>query len=118
MQIRDSVGVQKIDTALGLPAYLVTRYDDVKVALADPERFSNRKPPGWGAGADATAVTTEQHAQFNAGNLLGIDPPEHQRLRRMLTPEFTVRRMKRLEPRIVEIVDQHLDAMEHAGVAG
>jgi cytochrome P450 len=33
----------------------------------------------------------------------------------MLTPEFTVRRMRRLEPRIVEIVDQHLVAMEQAG---
>jgi hypothetical protein len=39
--IRDSVRVQKIATPLGLPAYLVTRYDDVKAALADPERFSN-----------------------------------------------------------------------------
>src|SRR6185503_16407614 len=37
------------------------------------------------------------------------------RLRRMLTPEFTVRRMRRLEPRIVQIVDDHLDAMEQAG---
>ena len=111
--IRDAVGVQKIVTPLGLPAYLVTRYGDVKAALADPERFSNRKPPGWGA--DSTAVTTEEHAQLSAGNLLGIDPPEHQRLRRMLTPEFTIRRMKRLESRIVEIVDQHLDAMEQAG---
>jgi cytochrome P450 len=35
----------------------------------------------------------------------------------MLTPEFTIRRMKRLEPRIVEIVDQQLDAMENAGPA-
>jgi cytochrome P450 len=33
----------------------------------------------------------------------------------MLTPEFTIRRMKRLEPRIVEIVDRQLDAMEKAG---
>ena len=33
----------------------------------------------------------------------------------MLTPEFTIRRMKRLEPRIVEIVDSALDAMEDAG---
>jgi cytochrome P450 len=33
----------------------------------------------------------------------------------MLTPEFTVRRMRRLEPRIVEIVDDHLDAMAKAG---
>ena len=105
--IRDAVGVQKIVTPLGLPAYLVTRYGDVKAALADPARFSNRKPPGWGA--DSTAVTTEEHGQLSAGNLLGIDPPEHQRLRRMLTPEFTIRRMKRLESRIVEIVDQQLE---------
>ena len=33
----------------------------------------------------------------------------------MLTPEFTVRRMRRLEPRIVEIVDEHLDALERVG---
>jgi cytochrome P450 len=33
----------------------------------------------------------------------------------MLTPEFTIRRMKRLEPRIVEIVDAQLDAMAEAG---
>ena len=55
---------------------------------------------------------------MRAGNLLGVDPPEHTRLRRMLTPEFTVRRMRRLEPRIVEIVDEHLDAMEQAGPPG
>jgi cytochrome P450 len=36
-------------------------------------------------------------------------------LRRLLTGEFTVRRMRRLEPRIVEIVDAHLDALEHHG---
>jgi cytochrome P450 len=54
---------------------------------------------------------------MRAGNLLGFDPPEHTRLRRMLTPEFTVRRMRRLEPRIIEIVEEHLDAMEKAGPA-
>jgi cytochrome P450 len=59
--------------------------------------------------------TPELRERAQAGNLLGIDPPEHHRLRRMLTPEFTLRRMKRLEPRIVEIVDEHLDAMERAG---
>jgi cytochrome P450 len=47
--------------------------------------------------------------------MLAADPPEHTRLRRMLTPEFTVRRMRRLEPRIREIVDEHLDAMERHG---
>ena len=63
----------------------------------------------------APQPSEEEQASARAGNLLGLDPPEHQRLRRMLTPEFTIRRMKRLEPRIVEIVDQQLDAMENAG---
>jgi cytochrome P450 len=60
-------------------------------------------------------MSEEEQARARAGGLLGLDPPEHQRLRRMLTPEFTIRRIQRLEPRIVEIVDQHLDAMESAG---
>jgi cytochrome P450 len=112
-EIRETVGVQEIRSALGMSAYLVTRYDDVKNALADPERFSNVKPRGWGP--DGPAVSADEYASITAGNLLGIDPPEHQRLRRMLTPEFTVRRMKRLEPWIAEIVEQHLDAMQRAG---
>jgi cytochrome P450 len=33
----------------------------------------------------------------------------------MLTPEFTIRRIKRLEPRITEIVTEHLDAMQASG---
>jgi cytochrome P450 len=52
---------------------------------------------------------------MQAGALLGSDPPEHTRLRRMLTPEFTVRRMRRLEPRITEIVQDALDDLERAG---
>jgi cytochrome P450 len=114
-EIRASTAVRQLRTALGTPAYLVTRYEDVKAALGDPQRFSNRRPPGWGGGEHGGLDSEDQHAKFAAGNLLAIDPPEHQRIRRMLTPEFTVRRMKRLEPRIVDIVDQHLDAMEQAG---
>ena len=60
--IRDAVGVQKIVTPLGLPAYLVTRYGDVKAALADPARFSNRKPPGWGAEPRSPLKSTHSSA--------------------------------------------------------
>jgi cytochrome P450 len=113
-QIRESTGVQQIVTAFGITAYLVTRHDDIKAVLADPERFSNRRPPGFGV-PGASADTVDEQANLRTGNLLGMDPPEHQRVRRMLTPEFTVRRMQRLQPRIVEIVEQHLDAMERRG---
>ena len=113
-EIRETTGVRTIISAYGMEVYLVTRHDDVKAVLSDHQRFSNGRPPGFVV-PGAPGASEEEQASARAGNLLGLDPPEHQRLRRMLTAEFTIRRMKRLEPRIAEIVDQQLDAMETAG---
>ena len=113
-EMRDDEGVRRITTSFGSPAFLVARHADVKTVLADSARFSNAGRRLFQA-PDAPPISDEELARIRAGNLLGLDPPEHTRLRRMLTPEFTVRRMRRLEPRIVEIVDEHLDAMEQAG---
>ena len=112
-EIREGAGVQVVN-AFGMQVYLVTRHDDVKAMLSDHAHFANSRPPGFVL-PGAPAMPEEEQASARAGNLLGLDPPEHQRLRRMLTPEFTIRRMKRLEPRIAEIVTEHLDAMEAAG---
>jgi cytochrome P450 len=115
-EIRDGKGIERIRTAFGIDAWLVTRFADVREVLSDPVRFSNarvgskeRRPPGL------PPMSEEEFARLRAGNLLSFDPPEHTRLRRLLTPEFTVRRMRRLEPRIREIVDEHLHAMERKG---
>src|SRR5882672_9317502 len=113
-EIRETAGVRTITSAFGTEVYLVTRHEDVKAVLSDHQRFSNGRPPGFVV-PGTPEVSDEEVASSRAGNLLGLDPPEHQRLRRMLTPEFTIRRMKRLEPRIVEIVDAQLDAMESTG---
>jgi cytochrome P450 len=113
-KIRETDGVRTATNAFGMTVYLVTRHEDIKDVLSDHERFSNARPPGFVV-PGAPAVPEEEQANARAGNLLGLDPPEHQRLRRTLTPEFTIRRMKRLEPRIVEIVDAQLNAMEKAG---
>jgi cytochrome P450 len=113
-EIREVSGVRTVLNAFGMEVYLVTRHEDIKAVLSDHERFSNGRPPGFTL-PGAPEISAEEQASANAGNLLGLDPPEHQRLRRMLTGEFTVRRMKRLEPRIVEIVEQQLDAMHASG---
>jgi cytochrome P450 len=113
-EIRETDGVRTALNAFGMTVYLVTRHEDIKEVLSDHERFSNARPPGFVI-PGAPEISEDEVSSSRAGNLLGLDPPEHQRLRRMLTPEFTIRRMKRLEPRIVEIVDQQLDAMESAG---
>lgn len=113
-ELRDSTGVTSVVNAFGTQVYLITRHEDVKAMLSDHEHFANARPPGF-VMPGAPDLGEEAQANARAGNLLGLDPPEHQRLRRMLTPEFTIRRIKRLEPRIIEIVDEHLDAMEASG---
>ena len=114
-EIRETEGVREFTNAFGMQVFLVTRHEDIKAVLSDHERFSNERPPGF-AVQGVPQSTEEEQATARAGNLLGLDPPDHSRLRRMLTPEFTIRRIKRLEPRIVEIVDAQLDAMESAPV--
>ncbi len=112
-QMRDDEGVRQVTSPLGRAVYLVTRYQDVREVLADPSRFSNVGLSPTNALGDP--IVEEEQARALAGQLTAVDPPEHTRLRRLLTPEFTMRRMRRLEPRITEIVDQHLDAMSVAG---
>ena len=112
--LRDGDGVGKVITPFGTEAWLVTRFADVRAVLADWERFSNARAQLF-ARPDMADLTPEEIAEQRAGNLLGFDPPDHTRLRRMLMPEFTVKRMKRLQPRVEEIVEDHLDAMERAG---
>ncbi|MDP9167495.1 MAG: cytochrome P450 [Actinomycetota bacterium] len=113
-EIRQGPGVRTVVNSFGMTVYLVARHDDVKRVLSDHEHFSNSRPPGFVI-PGAPTMPDEELASARAGNLLGLDPPEHQRLRRMLTPEFTIRRIKRLEPRITEIVTEHLDAMQAGG---
>ncbi|MEO3892322.1 cytochrome P450 [Nonomuraea sp. B5E05] len=110
-RVRDGEGVVRVETPFGLPAYLVCRHEEVRRVLADPARFSSALTPFPGAGQ----MNADELAKMQAGQLIGFDPPQHTRLRRMLTPEFTVRRMRRLEPRITEIVEAALDDLERAG---
>jgi cytochrome P450 len=108
---RDGEGVVRVVTPFGQPAYLVLRHEDVREVLSDSTRFSNALTPFAAAGD----MSEDEQEKMRAGFLLTFDPPEHTRLRRMLTREFTIRRMRRLEPRIVEIVEAALDDLERAG---
>lgn len=101
-------------TRIALPseksAWLVTRYEDVRRILSDA-RFSTApaprtllRPPG---------VVEPPPSQ--PGTFIISDRQEHDRLRRMLTGEFTVRRMIQIAPRVKSIVAENLNAMEAAG---
>ncbi|MCT9932301.1 cytochrome P450 [Planotetraspora sp. A-T 1434] len=96
----------------GHEGWLVTGYAAVRAVLADP-RFSTRPEL-------LHSPIPQRMAQFKMlpvppGFFLRMDPPAHTRYRRLLTGQFTVRRMRQLEPRIEEITNGRLDAMERAG---
>ena len=98
--------VSKLELPFGITAWLVTGYPAAKEVLGDPASFSNA------FGNLTTAGTDDEQ---DPGGLGMTDPPYHTRLRKMLTPEFTMRRLARLRPRIEAIVAGQLDAIEAAG---
>ncbi|GEL20430.1 cytochrome P450 [Pseudonocardia asaccharolytica] len=98
--------ISKLKVPIGLNTWLVTGHEETKAVLGRTEGFSNDFDHLVGN----TGVTAEQ----NPGGLGFSDPPVHTRLRRLLTPEFTRRRLARLAPRIDAIVADQLDAMEAA----
>ena len=108
-------GVSRITTPFGTTAWLLTRHDDVRAVLADATRFSNAATMRDLAASRGVATDDPEIVAAGVGNLLVSDPPVHTRLRRMLTGAFTMRRINRLEPRMTEIIDEHLDAVERGG---
>jgi cytochrome P450 len=115
--LREQDGIARVTTPFGFEAWLVTRYADVREMLSDSQRFSNVIPPNRSRRTVDDEMSDEDLARNRAGELLSLDPPEHTRLRRMLTPAFTMRQVRRLQPWIERIVEDHLDGMERAGPA-
>ncbi|MEJ7771767.1 MAG: cytochrome P450 [Geodermatophilaceae bacterium] len=94
----------------GMKFWLLTRYDDVRQVLGSAADFST----DFSTLADAAIGVEALAGQQDPGGLGMSDPPRHTRLRKILTPEFTMRRLARLAPRIDAIVADCLDAIEAA----
>ena len=108
-EVREREPVSKLEFPFGITAWLITGYDEAKAVLGSSGDFSNDF-------SNITAMTAgEAGEDQNPGGLGMADPPNHTRLRKMLTPEFTMRRLQRLIPRIEELVGELLDGMEAAG---
>jgi cytochrome P450 len=104
---REIEPVSRLRLPFGLRAWLVTGYDEAKEVLVATGKFSNDYTNLMG--------TAAMSAEQNPGGLGFADPPDHTRLRKLLAPEFTMRRLARLTPRIHEVVEERLDAMAAAG---
>lgn len=99
--------MHKLELPFTFTAYLVTGHEEARRILTDRDSYSNDIRHLFHGDGPATAD--------DIGGLGFTDPPLHTRLRKIVTPEFTMRRLARLEPMISEFVDTQLDALEAAG---
>ncbi|WUD78033.1 cytochrome P450 [Streptomyces sp. NBC_00510] len=97
-----------------LEAWLVTRYEDGLAALTDP-RLSSDVRDAADPRLMARLPTTERESMIRT--MLRADPPDHTRLRRLVSKAFTARRVAELEPRVQAVTDELLDAIVPAGRA-
>lgn len=81
----------------------VLDHETVATVLADPATFSSD--------LSSLVPAQEDFDTFRQGNFVGMDPPEHRRLRTLVSQAFTPRVVQGLEPRIEALCAQLLDAV-------
>ncbi len=101
---------------------VLSRYGDCMTALRDPRLGRGMAlrgragMPGIGfAGFDIDPELRRQFFDRAGNNMLFADPPDHTRLRRLVSRAFTPKRVESLRPAVRAMVDQHIDTMLDAG---
>ncbi|WP_283139383.1 cytochrome P450 [Rhizohabitans arisaemae] len=101
--------IHAVRTALGHPAWLVTGYEEVR-ALLDDERLGRSHPePEKASRMGESAIFGGPNGEF------ATEHEDQRRVRSMLQPHFTPRRMRALRSRVEELTAALLDDMEKAG---
>ncbi len=86
-----------------LKAWVLTRYDDVKRVLLDREVSSDRLRPFFAALPGPEAARIGDIIRYLSLWMVFRDPPEHARLRRLVSKVFHVRSMHGMRERVVEL---------------
>ncbi|SFQ71207.1 hypothetical protein SAMN05421854_120102 [Amycolatopsis rubida] len=89
----DAPGMIRIKLPYGEPAWLATRYDDVRMVFGD-RRFSR----AMAVDADVPRMTPHKLD----GGIIMMDPPEHSRLRKLVAKAFTQNRVRQLAGELVD----------------
>lgn len=115
--LREHAPVHRTTLPSGVEAWLVTRYADARQALADQRLSKNPAHHEGSAHAKGrTGIPGERKAELMT-HLLNIDPPDHTRLRRLVSKAFTPRRVAEFTPRVQELTDHLIDQFCEKGEA-
>jgi cytochrome P450 len=105
--MREAGPVHRITLPGGVPAWLVTRDEEVRQAFLS-EDFSKEMETYWYAYREGRLPMVGDVVIAMADNMLVADPPKHTRLRASVTREFTRKRVNALAPRVRETVEHLL----------
>jgi cytochrome P450 len=86
--------------------WALSRYEDVVQAHRDWETFSSSH------GVDLSMLSRDPAEIGSLRSIIMMDPPDHQRLRALVSRVFTPRAVAGLEPMVREVIGEHLDALE------
>jgi cytochrome P450 len=111
-EVRDRGPVHAATLADGHDAYLVVGYAEARAALNDP-RLSKDMHAALSSGSAVVAEGLPGPAF--ARHMLTVDPPDHTRLRRLVSSAFTPRRVEGLRSRVQSLVDELLDGVAATG---
>ncbi|MFI1798943.1 cytochrome P450 [Streptomyces sp. NPDC020379] len=107
--LRENAPVHRTALPSGVDAWLVTRYADARQALADQRLSKNPVHHSESAhGKGKVGIPGERSANLMT-HLLNIDPPDHTRLRRLVSKAFTPGRVAEFAPRVQELTDGLID---------
>jgi len=99
-----------------LGTVVLTRYDDIGSTLRSAD-FSRDIEANAKESSDPTMQAKRERRRSRSGakSILNLDPPDHTRLRRLVSKAFTPTAIERLRPRIQSLVDSALDAAATQG---
>lgn len=94
--------------------WVVVGYAEARAALADPRLRKDMAEAAGILGRKRHDPPTDPQSLVVLKHMLSTDPPDHTRLRKLVSKAFTTRRVAALRPRIEEIAESLLTAMESA----
>jgi cytochrome P450 len=114
-QLRSTAPVHRVTLPDSRVVWLVTRYSDVASVLKD-ERFvkdwRNAPPPEQ---LPQMSPLPREMTKLQIGNFLFMDPPDHERLRTLVSKAFTPRLIEQMRGRVQGVADALLDAVQDKG---
>jgi cytochrome P450 len=111
--LRANAPISRVKLAGGEPAWLITRYEDVRAALTD-SRFARTPKTTQAAPMDTGFPVDRSSPVFSFGGSISV-PPGHTRWRRIVTRAFTQRQADAMRPRIRQHTDEVLTEMAARG---